>query len=285
MIKLIECPRDAMQGIEQYIPAQQKADYINALLKVGFDTIDFGSFVSPKAIPQLRDTAEVLAKLDMTSTDTKLLAIIGNLRGAEAAMAFDEISYLGFPYSSSKTFLKLNINTTPEAALLTIEDVNKLCVANKKEMIVYLSVAFGNPYGDDENNDSIIKAIKDLQKLGIKIIDLADTLGMGDAKMIGEVFEEVIPMFPDIEFGFHLHTTADSWKSKVNAAYEHGCRRFDSVILGLGGCPMSNKDMVGNLNTENLIYYFQSKDIDLNIDLNYYKEALMKAQETFSFIH
>lgn len=284
MLKLIECPRDAMQGISQYIPAEKKADYINALLQVGFDTIDFGSFVSPKAIPQLRDTGEVIKMLDLTSTKTKLLAIIGNTKGAENALLFDEISYLGFPFSTSPTFLKLNINTTLEKAVKTIETINNQCNVKNKQLIVYLSMAFGNPYGDSCCIGSIVDAVNMLDKLGIKIIDLADTLGIGNPDIISDIFSKIIPAFPHIEFGLHLHTTEKMWYEKVHNAYSNGCRRFDSVMLGLGGCPMSSKELVGNLSTENLMYYINSNKIENNINSVNYNIALQKAQEIFSFL-
>ena len=278
---MIECPRDALQSYKPYVSVDRKAAYINALLKVGFDTIDFGSFVSHKAIPQLHDTAEVVKKLDLSHTSSKLLAIIGNMKGAQSAADFDEIFYLGFPHSSSKTFLKLNINATPDKARKTISEINNLCVAKNKQLVVYLAVAFGNPYGDDANFDLTYKAVADLKKEGIKIIGLADTLGLGNPELIAEVFSRIIPAFPEIEFGFHLHTSSSSWFEKVQAAYQNGCRRFDSVMMGRGGCPMSSKELVGNLSTENLLSFFKTNDIDHNLIERHYFEALKMAGQIF----
>ena len=281
MIKLIECPRDALQSYKPYVSVDRKAAYINALLNIGFDTIDFGSFVSPKAIPQLRDTAEVVKKLDLSQTSSKLLAIVGNLKGAQSAVSFDEIFYLGFPHSSSKTFLKLNINATPDEARKSISGINNLCSLKNKQLVVYLAVAFGNPYGDDANFNLTYKAVKELKDEGIKIIGLADTLGLGNPELIAEVFSRIIPAFPEIEFGFHLHTSASSWFEKVKAAYQNGCRRFDSVIMGLGGCPMSSKKLVGNLSTENLISFFNTEKKDLKIRQKPYETALNMAKQIF----
>jgi hydroxymethylglutaryl-CoA lyase len=284
MIKIIECPRDAMQGFGPYINPEVKADYINTLLKVGFDTIDFGSFVSPKAIPQLRDTSEVIKLLDLTETNTKLLAIIGNTRGAENAMNFEEIKYLGFPYSSSEKFLSLNINTNKKDALAAIENIQNSCVKNNKELIVYLSVAFGNPYNDNSDIEQIFDSINSLYEIGIKTINLADTIGLGRPGEISDVFSKVIPMYPYIDFGFHLHTTAYSWNKKVDSAYKNGCTRFDSVMLGMGGCPMTTREIIGNLSTENLISFFKHKGIDLFLNEEYLEIAKIKAQEIFSHI-
>lgn len=282
--KIIECPRDGMQGLHEFIPTEQKISYINSLLKVGFDTIDFGSFVSPKAIPQLRDTAEVLAGLDLSSTKSKLLAIIGNIRGAEDACKFDEITYLGFPYSVSPTFLKLNIRSTREEAFKSIEYINNLCSKKNKKLVVYLSMAFGNPYGDESSLHAIAEAVSELKELGIEIISMADTVGVGDAETIGYVFARVVHDFKEVEFGLHLHTTADSYFEKIDEAYVNGCRRFDSVMLGLGGCPMSGKELVGNLSTEHLLNYFQDKKIEVNLNQENYFAAMKKALETFSFV-
>ena len=219
-IKIIECPRDAMQGLHEFIPTGKKINYINSLLKVGFDTIDFGSFVSPNAIPQMRDTADVLSKLDLTSTKSKLLAIIANKRGAQDACVFEEISYLGFPYSVSPTFLKLNISSTREEAFKSIEFLHNLCDSKNKQLVVYLSMAFGNPYGDESSMEAIDEAVKELRDLGIKIISMADTVGIGDVETIGNVFSNVISTFKDVEFGLHLHTTEATYYEKVDAAYK-----------------------------------------------------------------
>ena len=281
MIKITECPRDAMQGIIPFIPTAMKVEYINTLLKVGFDMIDFGSFVSPKAIPQLSDTAEVVKNLDLTGTNTKLLAIIGNKRGAEIAVNFDEISYLGFPFSLSPTFLQLNIKSNICDALIAIEEIQNLCVNNKKELLVYLSMVFGNPYGDVITFKEIKETIGFLRKIGVRKISLADTVGMGNAEIISDVFKKLIPYYPEIEFGMHLHSSPDSWYQKVDAAYQAGCRQFDSVILGLGGCPMSAKDLVGNLKTEDLVKYLEVNKILHNLDLEKLSFSTKKAAEVF----
>ena len=273
-----------MQGLHEFIPTENKISYINSLLKVGFDAIDFGSFVSPKAIPQLRDTAEVLSKLDLSTTKSKLLAIIANKRGAQDACNFEEVTYLGFPYSVSPTFLKLNISSTREEAFKTIEFINNLCATKNKQLVVYLSMAFGNPYGDESSIEAINGAVNELQNVGIKIISMADTVGVGDVETIGNVFSNVVPAFKDIEFGLHLHTTVDTYYEKVDAAYQNGCRRFDSVMLGLGGCPMSGRELVGNLSTEHLLNYFKTKNIDVNLDEEAYFKSLLEAQKTFPLV-
>ncbi len=283
-LKLIECPRDAMQGLHDFIPTETKISYINALLRVGFDTIDFGSFVSPKAIPQLKDTVEVLANLDLSASKTRLLAIVANLRGAREACLHPEIKYLGFPFSVSPTFLNLNIRSNSQQALQTIEIIQNLCVKSNQELVVYLSMAFGNPYGDDSSISSLIHAVEKLKTIGIKIISFADTVGVGEPETIEAVFKNLLPAFPDIEFGMHLHTTSDSYYKKIDAAYRNGCRRFDSVILGLGGCPMSARDLVGNLDTESLVGYFTSKGIEIPLNKDLYQEALMKARRIFPIV-
>ncbi len=281
-MKLIECPRDAMQGIKKYIPAKAKADYINSLLQVGFDTIDFGSFVSPKAIPQLRDTAEVIKLLNLADTDTKLLAIIGNIRGAERALEFNEISYLGFPFSTSETFLKLNIKSTYEQALNNIDTIHNKTAAKNKHLVVYLSMAFGNPYGDICTEYSLFKGVEELNRIGVKTINLADTLGVGNATNIGSIFLKVKNAFPNIEIGLHLHTTPKTYLEKINEAYKNGCRMFDSVMLGLGGCPMSAKELVGNLSTENLLGYFSQNNIKTKIEMDKFRVAQKQAAKLFS---
>jgi hydroxymethylglutaryl-CoA lyase len=229
-MKIIECPRDAMQGIHEFIPTQKKTEYINSLLKVGFDTLDFGSFVSPKAIPQLRDTTDVLNGLDLSSTKTKLLAIVANVRGAQDAVEFDEINYLGFPFSISETFQLRNTNSTIEESLLRVEEIQNLCIRNKKELVIYISMAFGNPYGDAWNSDVAIQWTSKLNQLGIKIIALADTVGVSTPDSITYLFSKLIPRFTDIEFGAHLHSTAQTRTEKIKAAFDAGCRRFDVAI-------------------------------------------------------
>ncbi|MEI6696684.1 MAG: hydroxymethylglutaryl-CoA lyase [Bacteroidota bacterium] len=282
LVKITECPRDAMQGIIPFIPTEMKVEYINALLKVGFDIIDFGSFVSPKAIPQLMDTAEVVKKLDLSGSRTKLLAIIGNTKGAQNAAPFEEITYLGFPFSLSPTFLQLNIKSDVDKALHTIEDIQNLCVNNKKELLVYLSMVFDNPYGDIVSFETVNETVEYIRNLGVKKISLADTVGIGKPEKIREIFSILIPEFPEIEFGFHLHASNDSWRDKVDAAYKAGCRQFDAVILGLGGCPMSAKELVGNLKTEDLVYYLEKNNISHNLNLEKLNNSTKKAVEVFN---
>jgi len=263
-MKIVECPRDAMQGIKEFIPTSTKTAYINQLLKVGFDTIDFGSFVSPKAIPQLKDTAEVLAGLDLSNTSSKLLSIIANTRGAESACNFEEINYLGFPLSVSEEFQKRNTNKSIDESLNSVEEIQNLSVKNKKELVVYLSMAFGNPYGENYHPDIVAELTEKLNQLEIGIIALSDTIGVSNPTNINPLFSTLISEYTDIEFGAHFHTTADKWEEKVDSAYKNGCRRFDSAIKGYGGCPMAKDDMTGNMPTEKLISYF-TEGLDLNM--------------------
>ncbi len=280
-MKLIECPRDAMQGIHEFIPTEKKAAYINSLLKVGFDTIDFGSFVSPKAIPQLRDTAQVLEQLDLSSSKSKLLAIIANVRGAQDAVEFDEISYLGFPFSISETFQQRNTNSSITESLTRVEEIQDLCVRNKKELVVYISMAFGNPYGDEWSSDTAVIWTKRLAKMGIQIIALSDTTGVSNPQNISYLFSKLIPEFPGIEIGAHLHTTPDTWEEKINAAYLSGCRRFDAALKGYGGCPMAADKLTGNMPTENLLSYFKKKNIPSGIDEQAFSDAMILMDSTF----
>lgn len=280
-MKLIECPRDAMQGIHEFIPTEKKAAYINSLLKVGFDTIDFGSFVSPKAIPQLRDTAQVLEQLDLSNTKTKLLAIIANVRGAQDAVEFEEISYLGFPFSISETFQQRNTNSSIAESLKRVEEIQDLCSRNKKELVVYISMAFGNPYGDEWSSDIAINWTKRLAQLGIKIIALADTTGVSNPENITYLFSKLVPEFPAIEIGAHLHTTPDTWEEKVHAAYTNGCRRFDSAIKGFGGCPMAADKLTGNMPTEQLLSYLNKNNIATGIDEKAFADSFFIAGNTF----
>lgn len=263
-MKIIECPRDAMQGIKEFIPTKKKIDYINQLLKVGFDTIDFGSFVSPRVIPQLKDTAEVLSGLDLRSTSSKLLSIIANIRGAEDACNFDEINYLGFPLSVSSQFQKRNTNKSISEALKTVEEIQNLSVKNNKELVVYLSMAFGNPYGENYHTDIVAELTQKLHQLEIKIIALSDTIGVSEPDNIVPLFSTLITEYPTIEFGAHFHANPDKCEEKVNSAYKNGCRRFDSAIKGYGGCPMADDDLTGNMPTEKLISYF-TEDLELNM--------------------
>ena len=262
-MKIIECPRDAMQGISEFISTDIKAAYINQLLKVGFDTIDFGSFVSPKAIPQLKDTAEVLAKLDLENTSSKLLAIIANTRGAVDACNFEEINYLGFPLSVSEQFQQRNTKKSIAKALSTVEEIQNLSVKNNKELVVYLSMAFGNPYGENYHPDIVAELTEKLNQLEIGIVALSDTIGVSSPTNIAPLFSTLIQEYPTIEFGAHFHTTPDKWEEKVESAYQNGCRRFDSALKGYGGCPMAKDDLVGNMPTEKLITYF-TEDLGLN---------------------
>jgi hydroxymethylglutaryl-CoA lyase len=263
-MKIIECPRDAMQGIREFIPTDIKGTYINQLLKVGFDTIDFGSFVSPKAIPQLRDTAEVLAQLDLENTSSKLLSIIANTRGAVDACSFEEINYLGFPLSVSEQFQKRNTNKSIAQALSDVEKIQNLTANNNKELVVYLSMAFGNPYLENYHPDIVAELTEKLHDLEVGIVALSDTIGVSDPTNIAPLFDTLIKEYSTIEFGAHFHTTPDAWEEKVAAAYQNGCRRFDAALKGFGGCPMAKDVMVGNMPTEKLITYF-SEDLGLNM--------------------
>jgi len=262
-MKIIECPRDAMQGISEFIPTDIKAAYINQLLKVGFDTIDFGSFVSPKAIPQLKDTAQVLAQLDLENTNSKLLSIIANTRGGVDACKFQEINYLGFPLSVSEQFQQRNTKKSIEQALSTVEEIQNLSVKNNKELVVYLSMAFGNPYGENYHPDIVAELTEKLHQLEIGIVALSDTIGVSSPTNIAPLFSTLIQEYPTIEFGAHFHTTPDKWEEKVESAYQNGCRRFDAALKGYGGCPMAKDDLVGNMPTEKLITYF-TEDLGLN---------------------
>jgi hydroxymethylglutaryl-CoA lyase len=281
MLKLIECPRDAMQGIKSFIPTEMKAAYINTLLKVGFDTIDFGSFVSPKAIPQMRDTATVLSKLDLDNTTSKLLAIVANTRGAEDACEFEEIKYLGYPFSISETFQLRNTNATIEESLERVERIQNLCVKHHKEMVVYISMGFGNPYNDEWNVEIVGKWTEVLAKMGIKILSLSDTIGVSNPESIAYLFSNLIPTYPTIEFGAHLHTTPNTWHEKIHAAYENGCRRFDAAMRGYGGCPMAKDDLTGNMATENLFYYFNTNKIEHGLDSDIFNQAMAMALDVF----
>lgn len=280
-MKIIECPRDAMQGINEFIPTDKKVAYLNSLLKVGFDTIDAGSFVSPKAIPQMKDTAEVFKKLDLSSTKSKLLAIVANLRGAQDAVQFDEVSYLGFPFSISETFQKRNTNSTIEESLIRVEEIQNECLKHKKELVVYLSMAFGNPYGDTWSSDIAIHWSHKLHCMGIRILALSDTIGVSNPQNITELFSTLIPELKDVEFGAHLHTTPDKWEEKVKAAYESGCRRFDAAIKGFGGCPMAADKLTGNMPTENLIGYLSENNIPVSLNMQAFNMAMALATETF----
>jgi hydroxymethylglutaryl-CoA lyase len=280
-IKIIECPRDAMQGIHEFIPTDVKVEYINALLKIGFDTIDFGSFVSPKAIPQLRDTAEVLSRLYLSSK-TKLLAIVANVRGAEEALSFSEISYIGYPFSISETFQMRNTNSSIKDSLVKVEMIKEKCDNKNRELVIYISMAFGNPYNDVWDVELAKEWIHEIANLGIKIISLADTVGLATTENVSKMFSEVTKWLPEVEFGAHLHCRPDNWYNKVDAAFRHGCRRFDVALKGFGGCPMANDDLVGNLATENLMDYLEERNIETSIDKNRFNKTLLAAEKIFS---
>ncbi|MBP9221798.1 MAG: hydroxymethylglutaryl-CoA lyase [Chitinophagales bacterium] len=280
-MKLVECPRDAMQGIHEFISTEKKVAYINQLLKVGFDTIDFGSFVSPKAIPQMADTAEVLNQLDLSGSKSKLLAIIGNVRGAEDAVKFERINYLGFPFSISETFQQRNINSSITESVDRVKEIKQLCDDNGKQLMIYISMGFGNPYGDPWSAEVAAEWVEKMVQLNIKYISLADTIGIANPESIEYLFSYLIPKFPAVEFGAHLHTTPDAWLEKIDAAYKSGCRRFDGAIKGFGGCPMAADDLTGNMATENIIQYFRHEDIELNINLKEFRESVRKALLTF----
>jgi hydroxymethylglutaryl-CoA lyase len=275
MIKIVECPRDAMQGLHDFIPTELKAKYLNQLLEVGFDSLDFGSFVSPKAIPQLRDTAAVLSLLNLTGKKTKLLAIVANKRGAEDACQFDEIQYLGYPFSISETFQLRNTNATIAESVRRVEEIQQLCIQHKKELVVYISMGFGNPYGDVWNVEEVQKWVNILADMGIRILSLSDTIGVASPETITYLFGNLIPPYPEVEFGAHLHTQPHNWREKIEAAYNNGCHRFDGALKGYGGCPMAKDDLTGNMPTENLVYYFD----EMNINLALNKEALQRSLE------
>ncbi|MGS4347285.1 hydroxymethylglutaryl-CoA lyase [Myroides odoratus] len=284
-VKIIECPRDAMQGIKMFIPTEKKVQYIQALLRVGFDTIDFGSFVSAKAIPQMQDTTEVLAQLDLSKTQSKLLAIIANTRGAEEAAQHKEIQYLGFPFSISENFQMRNTHKTIAESLVTLQEI--LDIANKtdKEVVAYLSMGFGNPYGDPWNVDIVGEWTERLAKMGVRILSLSDTVGSSTPEVIDYLYSNLIPAYPNIEFGAHLHTTPDSWFEKIDAAYKAGCIRYDGAIKGYGGCPMAKDDLTGNMPTEKMLSYFTANKIDTNLSAMSFESAYNEALKVFNFYH
>jgi hydroxymethylglutaryl-CoA lyase len=280
-IKLIECPRDAMQGWPHFIPTQQKITYINALLKVGFDTIDFGSFVSPKAIPQMADTKEVLKVLEVDKLKTKLLAIVANMRGAEEAILFDAIDYFGFPFSISPTFQLRNTNSTIEESFGRVEEIQNLCIKNQKQLVIYLSMGFGNPYGDVYNKDILLHWANEMAKLDIKIISLADTVGVATPQQISIALNTLIPQYADIEFGVHLHSSPMNVYDKLQAAVDAGCKRFDGALKGIGGCPMAQDDLVGNMPTELMIPFLEQQQLLNNIDKVALQHCMQLVNEIF----
>lgn len=282
-LKLIECPRDAMQGIHEFIPTDLKANYINSILKCGFDTIDFGSFVSPKAIPQMRDTAELLGKLEISSSNSKLLAIVANERGAEEACHFEEIDYLGFPFSVSEEFQKRNTNSTIEESLGRVEAIQNLALKNNKETVVYLSMGFGNPYNEQWNADIVIHWCETLyQKFGIKIQALSDTIGAANPETVKYLFSELIPALKEVEFGAHLHVRRENAEKIIASAFDAGCRRFDGAIKGFGGCPMAMDDLTGNMPTEIMLDWLETKNL-LQINKSAFNEAMILSSEVFNY--
>ena len=284
-VKIIECPRDAMQGIKTFIPTANKVTYIQSLLRVGFDTIDFGSFVSSKAIPQMQDTADVLAQLDLSQTQSKLLAIIANTQGAEAACAFPEIQYLGFPFSISENFQMRNTHKTISQSLVSLQEILNLADAKNKQVVAYLSMGFGNPYGDPWNTEIVGEWTEKLATMGVKIVSLSDTIGSSTPEMISYLFSNLIPAYPTIEFGAHLHTTPDSWFEKIDAAYKAGCRRFDGAIQGFGGCPMATNHLTGNMPTEKVLSYFTAQKANTNLSPMSFESAYNEASKVFNSFH
>lgn len=281
-IKIIECPRDAMQGIKDFIPTEYKVQYIQSLLRVGFDTIDFGSFVSPKAIPQMVDTAAVLSQLDLSKTTSKLLAIVANTRGASDASQYNEIDYLGYPFSISENFQMRNTHKTIAQSVVTLQEILNIADRTNKLVVVYLSMGFGNPYGDPWNVDIVGDWTERLGKMGVKIISLSDTIGSSNPENIEYLFSNLIPHYPEIEFGAHLHTTPSSWFEKVDAAYKAGCRRFDGAIQGFGGCPMAKDELTGNMPTEKLVSYFTKRQPVNNLDALSFESAFNEASKLFN---
>jgi hydroxymethylglutaryl-CoA lyase len=285
MIDLVECPRDAMQGIKAWIPTERKVLYMQALLNCGFHTLDFGSFVSPKAIPQMQDTAAVLAQLDLSSTQTKLLAIVANLRGAQAAVQHPEISYLGYPFSISENFQMRNTHKTIEQSVEVLQQILELAAQHQKELVTYLSMGFGNPYGDPWDVDIVAQWVERLSSMGVSILSLSDTVGSSTAEIITYLYSDLIPRYPEMEFGAHLHTRPDQWHEKVNAAYQAGCRRFDGAIQGFGGCPMAKDELTGNMPTEKMLSYFNTHQLQTGVDQLAFEAAFNKASDLFGLFH
>jgi hydroxymethylglutaryl-CoA lyase len=279
--KLVECPRDAMQGLHDFVPTQLKIEYLNLLLQVGFDTLDFGSFVSPKAIPQMADTAEVFANLDLDTTNTKLLAIVANLRGVQNAVIHPEINYLGFPFSISETFQQRNTNSSIAQSLNTVEEMLSHCEKNNKTAVVYLSMGFGNPYGDEWNYEIVEKWADILVNKGVQILSLADTVGVSTPEKINTILPKLISRFSNTEIGIHLHSTPLERLEKIEAAYNSGIKRIDSALKGFGGCPMATDDLTGNIATEDVIYYLNSKGENLNLNMDKWQEAINFSAQIF----
>ncbi len=284
-IKLIECPRDAMQGIHDFIPTETKVAYIQSILRCGFDTIDVGSFVSPKAIPQMADTAEVLSKLDFSSTESKFLAIVANKRGAEEAVKFAEIDYLGYPFSISENFQMRNTHKTIAESVAILQEILNIADKKGKQVVAYLSMGFGNPYGDPWNVEIVGEWTEKLAAMGVTILSLSDTVGTSTPENITYLFSHLIPKYPNIEFGAHLHTTMTSWHEKVDAAFQSGCKRFDGAIQGFGGCPMAKDELTGNMPTEKLLSYFATKKMDTNIRMTSFESAYNEASKVFGMYY
>lgn len=280
-IQLIECPRDAMQGWKHFIPTEKKIEYINSLLEVGFDAIDFGSFVSPKAIPQMADTKEVVRKLKVQNSKSKLLAIVANTRGAEEAIGYDEITYLGFPFSISPTFQQRNTNSTIEESLRRVEEIQNLCLKNNRQLVVYLSMGFGNPYGDDYNDEILLQWADEMIKRKIQILSLADTVGMATPQQISFALTTLLSKYPEAMIGVHLHSTPTNWKEKLDAAVNAGCKRFDGALKGIGGCPMAQDDLVGNMSMELIIAYLEKKNLIDSLNKEALQKSLLLASEVF----
>ncbi len=280
-LKLIECPRDAMQGWKTFIPTETKIAYLNQLLKVGFDTLDFGSFVSAKAIPQMADTKEVIRHLDVDNTSTKLLAIIANVRGAVEAVEFDKNFYLGFPFSISPTFQMRNAHSTMEESLDRVKEIQAICAGKNRQLVVYISMAFGNPYGDVHDENIVLEWIEKLVQSGIRIISLADTVGVASPAQISSLVKKVISCFPEIETGVHLHSANTNWKEKIDAALQSGCLRFDGALKGIGGCPMANDELVGNMDSELMVPYFRKLGFLKNINEAEFLKASQMASKIF----
>ena len=285
LIKIIECPRDAMQGIKDWIPTEAKVQYIQSLLRCGFDTIDVGSFVSPKAIPQMQDTSEVLAQLDLSNTTSKLLGIVANVRGAKAAVDEDVLDYLGYPFSISENFQMRNTHKTITQSVRILHEILDLAFSKNKEVVVYISMGFGNPYGDPWNVDIVGEWAEKLAAMGVKVLSLSDTVGTSNPETIDYLFANLIPRYPKVEFGAHLHTTPTSWFEKVDAAYKAGCRRFDGAIQGFGGCPMAKDELTGNMPTEKLISYFSSAHADSGINTMSFESSYNEAFKVFQKYH
>ncbi|MDB2587331.1 hydroxymethylglutaryl-CoA lyase [Flavobacteriaceae bacterium] len=284
-VKIIECPRDAMQGIKSFIPTELKVRYLQALLSCGFDTLDFGSFVSPRAIPQMADTAQVLNGLDLSETKTKLLAIVANLRGAESALGFETIEFIGYPFSISENFQMRNTHKTIDESMVVLSDILSLANEHGVKVVTYLSMGFGNPYGDPWSPEIVAQWTETLVGMGCKIISLSDTVGAASPEVISELFNGVIPQFPEVEFGAHLHTAPHSWREKVDAAYRAGCRRFDGAIQGFGGCPMAKDELTGNMPTEKLLSYCAQQKINHGVHMSRFESAFNKASDIFLNYH